>query len=73
MGLQVCEGSGRAQGQSLTSSPMKKAPGVFVPEACEGGDPAQVRYWIRNSEMPGKNSSSKVRTVSLIRKGMMPL
>lgn len=33
----------------------------------------QVRYLIKNNEIPGKNSSSKVRMVSLIRKGMMPL
>ena len=47
-----------------------KNPGGLSVPGCE---PAQVRYWIRNSEMPGKNNNSKVRMVSLIKKGMMPL
>jgi len=66
-------GFGQGSGPESNQFAHEKSPRVFVPEAREGGDPAQVRYLIRNSEMPGKNSSSKVRTVSLIRKGMMPL
>ena len=33
----------------------------------------QVKYGIKNKVMPGKNNNIKVRMVSLIRKGMMPL
>ena len=53
----------------------KTPPEVIALEACRslGLAPVQVRYWIKNSEIPGKNSSSKVRRVSLIKKGMMPL
>ena len=51
----------------------KKAPKTFGHGGCVVSLGHQVRYLIKNSEIPGKNSSSKVRMVSLIRKGMMPL
>ena len=51
-------------------SPRGEYPGGLAGRCYES---TQVRYWMRNSEMPGKNSSNKVRMVSLIKKGMMPL
>lgn len=66
--LQVC-----GLAASLTISLRKKPPGSLTVEAFVETVWDQVRYGIRNSVMPGKNSSSKVRMVSLIRKGMMPL
>ena len=49
-------------------------PAFFSPSArqLEAAYQLQVRYCTRNKVMPGKNSSSKVRKVSLIRNGVMP-
>ena len=66
-------GDGHVRMSESNHFPMKKASRPVGKEACLVLATDQVRYWIRKSEMPGKNSSSRVRTVSLIRKGKMPL